>query len=253
MNSHLVRRWIRGLFRLFPAGMQGYLRTTRIYDRLSFSPGARWTRDVYSAFGRSQRQYIFLSLARFLNINRPISGYYFEFGCNGAHTMRMAWDAFHHLFDFTYVGFDSFEGLPEISKIDQQEIWEKGKLAFDENKFIEVVTAHGIPPSKLLTVRGFYDRSLTQSLAASLLPQKAAVVYIDCDLYISTVSVLNWMTDFLQRGTVIVFDDWNCFHGDPERGERLAWKEYREKNPALRFEPFVSTNEAQAFIFLGSE
>lgn len=251
MSTRSIHWWIRGLFRMLPAAIQARLRTTRIYDRFNSSPGARWTLDVYSAFGRSQRQYIFLSIARFLNINRPINGYYLEFGCNGAHTMRMAWDAFHHLFDLTYVGFDSFEGLPEILEIDRQEIWKKGKLAFEEDRLIDIVTAHGIPRSKLLTVRGFYDQSLTQDLKEKLLPGKAAVVYIDCDLYASTVPVLNWVTDFLQRGTIIVFDDWNCFHGDPDRGERLAWKEYRESNPQLRFEPFVSTNEAQSFIFLG--
>ena len=212
-----------------------------------------WLDQVYSEFGRNQRKNIFLSIARFHHINRPIDGYYFEFGCNGAHTMRMAWDTFHYLFDYTYVGFDSFEGLPEISEIDRQEIWEKGKLAFEERKFIDVVTAHGVPSSRLLTVRGFYDESLTQDLRERMLPVKAAVVYIDCDLYTSTVPVLNWITPFLQRGSIIVFDDWNCFHGDPNRGERLAWKEYRERNPKLRFEPFITTNEAQSFVFLGQE
>jgi hypothetical protein len=163
----------------------------------------------------------------------------------------MAWDAFHHLFDFTYVGFDSFEGLPEISKIDEQAIWEKGKLAFAEQKFIDTATAHGIPKTKLLTVRGFYNQSLTASLAQQLLPNNAAVIYVDCDLYASTVSVLKWIPDFLQIGTVIVFDDWNCFCADPDRGERRAWREFLEQNPNLNFEAFVSTGEAQAFIFVG--
>ena len=65
-----------------------------------------------------------MSVARFLHINRPVEGYYFEFGCNEANTIRQGWNHFEHLFDFTYVGFDSFEGLPEIHKIDEQEIWE---------------------------------------------------------------------------------------------------------------------------------
>ena len=55
-----------------------------------------------------------MSTARFLNINRPVLGFYFEFGFNEANMMRMAWDHFHYLLDLVYVGFDSFEGLPEI-------------------------------------------------------------------------------------------------------------------------------------------
>jgi len=214
---------------------------------------ARWIRSSYWRFGQDQRQYLFLSMARFLHINRPVPGYYFEFGCNEANTVRMAWSTFRHLFDFHYVGFDSFEGLPEIAEIDKQPIWEKGKLAFAEQEFIRRAIGHGIPANRLTTVRGFYDTSLTPALKQRMLPTKAAVIYIDCDLYVSTVPVLEWIKDFLQVGTVIAFDDWFCFHGDPKKGEQLAWNEFRERYPQLRFAEFVSTNEAKTFIFLGAD
>lgn len=237
------------IYQNLPANVQKVVRS--IWIKLPWTKAAKqakWVRETYFEFGRQQRRQLFLSSARFLHINRPIEGYYFEFGCNEANTMRLAWDNFHHLFDFTYVGFDSFEGLPEISKIDEQAIWEKGKLAFAEEKFKKTCLDHGIPASKLMTVRGFYDQSLTKDLALKMLPKKAAVIYIDCDLYTSTVSVLDWIPDFLQVGTIIVFDDWNCFNADPNRGERLAWSEFLLKNPHLKFEPFVSTAEGQAFI-----
>ena len=209
---------------------------------------ARWVSTQYSEFGRRQRREIFLGASRFLHINRPIEGYYFEFGCNEANTMRMAWDTFRFLFNFTYVGFDSFEGLPEITKIDEQAIWEKGKLAFAQDRFMSICLSHGIPRDRLKTVRGFYDQSLTNDLAKQFAPQKAAVIYVDCDLYASTVPVLKFILSFLQTGTIIIFDDWNCFNADPERGERRAWSEFLAANPNLRFESFISTAEAQSFI-----
>jgi len=196
-----------------------------------------WIRNVYTKFGHDQVRYIFLSIARFCHINRPMNGYYFEFGSHEANTMRMA--------------FDSFEGLPEIAEIDEQEIWEKGKLKTTEGDFVRIVTKHGVPREKLITVKGFYDTSLDEQLKKKLLPAKAAVIYIDCDLYTSTVPVLNFVKDFLQRGTIVVFDDWNCFHGDPDKGERRAFREFRERHPELIFEDFIQTNEAKAFIFLG--
>jgi hypothetical protein len=55
----------------------------------------------------------------------------------------------------------------------------------------------------------------------------------------------------LQKGTVVVFDDWFCFHGDPARGQRRAFSEFCLQHPFLRFEPFVQTNEIQSFIYLG--
>jgi hypothetical protein len=174
-----------------------------------------------------------------------------EFGSHEANTMRLAWKHTQYLFNWTYVAFDSFEGLPEIQAIDQQEIWGKGRLKTAEEDFVGRVVAAGMPRERLVTVKGFYDQVLTSELAESLLPKKAAVIYIDCDLYHSTVPVLNFIRPFLQLGTVVVFDDWNCFLADPNRGERLAWREFLEANPQLKFEPFVSTAEAQSFIFVG--
>ncbi|MSP50827.1 MAG: hypothetical protein EXQ91_00290 [Alphaproteobacteria bacterium] len=217
----------------------------------SYRDGQAWRREHYSKFAMEQRESIFLGIARFCNINRPLEGYYLEFGCHSATTMRMAWKHSRHLFNWTYVAFDSFEGLPEISEIDRQEIWSKGGLATSEEKFIELVTCAGMPRERLLTVRGFYDRSLTPELSTRLKHKKAVVIYIDCDLYESTVPVLRFIPDFLQPGTIIVFDDWNCFRANPEQGERRAWAEFTARNPELRFEPFMATAEAQSFVFVG--
>lgn len=211
---------------------------------------ARWLRETYLNFSHTESERIFLSIASFAHINRPIEGYYFEFGCNEAKTMRRAWDAFHRLFNWTFVGFDSFQGLPPV-KGETSEIFYEGNLAITEAHFRNLVISHGMPADRLITVPGFYDTSLTPELQQRLLPQKAAVVYIDCDLYLSTVPCLEFIKPFLQPGTVIVFDDWNCFHASPDKGERRAWAEFRAANPELQFVDFVSTAEAQCFIFTG--
>jgi O-methyltransferase len=205
----------------------------------------------HETFRDLQREYIFFSVARFCSLNSLNDGYYFEFGCHEARTMRLAWEHTGALFDWTYVGFDSFAGLPEISEIDRQPIWKQGSLATSETDFIAVTLGAGMPLERLRTVKGFYDQSLTAALAETLLPKKAAVIFIDCDLYRSTVPVLAFVRQFLRPGTIVIFDDWFCFYGDPERGERRAWGEFRQANPELRFTEFIHTNEAQAFIYLG--
>jgi O-methyltransferase len=230
---------------------QPAVRVVKRWVNSDYRESESWRRNHYTHFGRSQRESIFLGIARFAHINRPIDGYYFEFGSHEANTMRMAWKHFRHLFNWDFVAFDSFEGLPEIGAIDRQEIWAKGRLATAEETFVDVVTGAGMPRNRLQTVRGFYDRSLTPELAARLKPRNAAVIYVDCDLYESTVPVLAFVRDFIQPGTIIVFDDWNCFLGDPERGERRAWAEFTARHPDLRFVPFMSTAEAQSFIFVG--
>ena len=245
----------RSLFRALPAVVQKPVRRAFARAR-AILPAERerraWLTNDYSRFAMDQRETIFLATSRFAHINRPIEGYYFEFGCHGANTMRMAWRHTCHLHQWTFVGFDSFEGLPEIASEDRQAIWEKGKLSTSESEFIRQVTSAGMPRERLRTVRGFYDQSLTPELRDDLLPRKAAMIYVDCDLYRSTVPVLEFVKDFLQPGTVIVFDDWFCFRGDPLRGEQRAWAEFLGRYPDLRFSEFVQTSEAKAFIFLGA-
>ena len=107
-----------------------------------------------------------------------------------------------------------------------------------------------MPRERLVTVKGFYDASLTPQLSERLLPRKAAIIYVDCDLYKSTVPVLKFIVPFLQAGTIVAFDDWNCYLADPGRGQRLAWREFREANPSLHFEPFYSTHMMASFVCL---
>ena len=213
----------------------------------------KWLRQDFTRYALENRENIFLSVARFGVANRPIEGYYFEFGCHSGKTMKMAWKHSRHVFDWTFVGFDSFEGLPEIKPKDDQVIWGKGKLTTTEDDFVRIVTSAGMPRNRLKTVKGFYDQTLTPELADNLGKKKAAAIYIDCDLYESTVPILEFIKGFLQIGTIIIFDDWYCFHGDPIRGERRAWSEFTERNPELRFTEFYRTCEANSFIYLGDQ
>lgn len=252
MTSKPPSSTARKLFRMLPQGVQQAARDLRSRTKETV-PGTteRWIKTTYTRFGREQRRRIFLDIARFAHINRPISGYYMEFGSHEANTMRMAWDTFHRLFDWKFISFDSFEGLPEIRTIDKQEIWEAGKLKTAEDRFVATCLRHGMQRDRLMTVKGFYDSSLTADLSQRLLPRKAAVVYVDCDLYHSTIPVLEFMVPFLQPGTIVVFDDWNCFLANPDKGERLAWREFRERHPGLRFEDFLQTGMQKAFVHVG--
>lgn len=211
----------------------------------------RWINNVLFRHDTECRNSFFMAAASFLWTNRADNlrdGYYMEFGCFGAVTMRLAWQSTRHIFNLQYLGFDSFEGLPEIAEIDRQPIWEKGRLAMGEEEF---AAKSGVPAARLRTIKGFFDASLTPEIQADLLPRKASIIYVDCDLYTSTVPVLDFIPPFLQTGTIIAFDDWNCFWADPERGQRRAWREFLAAHPTLRFEPFFSTHALQSFIFIG--
>ncbi|OQA34718.1 MAG: Macrocin-O-methyltransferase (TylF) [Betaproteobacteria bacterium ADurb.Bin341] len=139
--------------------------------------------------------------------------------------------------------FDSFAGLPEYdSSVDRDSYEIAGRNIWsDKMKFPDefVATLGGslemhikgklsgiIRAERIKTRRGFYSESLKTPIAA-----KAALVHIDCDLYQSTVEVLDALLrdDVLQDGCVLMFDDWNCNKASPYFGERRAFREFLEK------------------------
>jgi hypothetical protein len=252
MNA--IKGALRALYKSLPLPLQRPLIPLGAAFLHATDPDRRRQRAWYAQhYNRSNlfwREQLFISLARFMNVNRPYSGYYMEFGCHSGTTMKMAWTHFRWLFDFRYVAFDSFEGLPKISEIDRMAIWQEGRLKTEEEDFVRVVTQSGMPREKLRTVKGFYNDSLTPACAERLLPTKAAVIYVDCDLYESAVPVLEFCVEFLQPGTLLVFDDWNCFYGDPMKGERRAFREFCEAHPGLRFSEVMSTPEATVYCYL---
>jgi O-methyltransferase len=247
----------RAYLRLLDAGPRlDRRRTTRLFQDARL---AQWRRQQYWPFVWSERERIFLAIARHWLLNSApaqadkhtrsdATGYYFEFGSYGARTMRMAHDVFRHAFDWTYVSFDSFEGLPNVPAEETQGLWTDGLLAMTEEEFVRRCLRHGVPRERLRTVKGFYDESLTPQLRDELLPGRCRVALIDCDLYRSTVPVLEFLVPFLDVGSVIIFDDWFLFHGDPDQGERLAFAEFQRRHPDLHFEPLVGSAEAQAFV-----
>ncbi len=120
-----------------------------------------------------------------------------------------------------FFAFDSFQGLPELEGIDQaSRDFRKGQYAAGVETFRANVAAQGVPLDRVTCVPGWYEETCNAKTLADHRIEKAAIVYVDCDLYHSTVSVLSCLAPLLQDGTVIVFDDWFCYRGSPDLGEQ---------------------------------
>jgi O-methyltransferase len=85
----------------------------------------------------------------------------------------------------------------------------------------------------VVTVPGFYDATLSADTKKRLNLSRAAVVMIDCDLYESTTLALDFVTDLLVQGSVLIFDDWFCYQGTPDRGEQKACRDWLTRNPQI--------------------
>jgi hypothetical protein len=148
------------------------------------------------------------------------------------------------------INFQNMYNYQSKGLITKNDNYNKMESSLSRKEFERLCKKEGLTEDKLIIVEGFYQDSLNNDLVIKLQPKKAAVIYIDCDLYTSTVSVLNFIIHFLQPGTIIIFDDWNCFYGDPDRGQKKAFNEFKFKYPTLVFEDFVSDAESKSFIFI---
>jgi len=149
-----------------------------------------------------------------------------------------------------FYAFDSFEGLPKIKGIDGDGLcpYSKGMYACDVNKFKKIISSKGVDLNKVTIIPGWYDEVLNEETKKKLPIRKASIIWIDCDLYESTVPVLNFITDYIQDGTILIFDDWFSFRGDPNRGEQRAFREWLKKNPSIKATEFRRFGGAISFI-----
>lgn len=175
---------------------------------------------------------------QFAAINK-VGGDYFEFGlwqgktfCH-AHRMKLR----HRLDEMLLWGFDSFSGLPEVAA-EQDNVWHGGEFSCSEQDFERILKRRGVRLKDYRLVPGYYEASLNEALHARLQGRQAAIVYVDCDLYSSTVAVLEFLPRYLMDGTVICFDDYYCYKANPDQGEQKAMREFLAKNPQLTFIPY---------------
>lgn len=128
--------------------------------------------------------------------------------------------------------YDSWQGFPSTTNIVDAECKEVKEGFWKEKDCTPVIGAetearittvlNHLIPGNLRTVPGFYDKSLQDE---NNLPSVISVLHIDCDLYESSILVLNKVKTLLSPGAVVLFDDFNNNVASNLSGERRAFKE----------------------------
>ncbi len=173
----------------------------------------------------SDRQKFFFNAFKILSFN-GIDGDYFEFGSRGGRSLGLAYHEAKKFKSKThFYAFDSFEGLPEsTSEKDYHPVWVKGTQKSSIETFHQHCRKRKIPAERYTAVKGFYNESLVGG-EADALPSNIAFVYIDCDMYSSTMDVLKFLEPRLKNGMIIAFDDYFCISNTQIAGERKAMLE----------------------------
>lgn len=148
--------------------------------------------------------------------NFPLNSIILEFGVWMGSSINRIAKSNQHL---TIYGFDSFEGLPE----DWSYPWVKGSFNLNGN----------LPNvySNVKLFKGLFNETLPDFISNYLIDEmnkKINLIHIDCDLYSSSIYVLDLLLPFINIGTFIVFDELINFH-EFEKFELLAFYEIINK------------------------
>jgi hypothetical protein len=144
---------------------------------------------------------------------------------------------FHPIF----YGYDSFEGIPTNNE--DETIFNKGTYSMSEERVKQNLLNKKVNLTYFRIIKSHFS-----DLNIKKIPHKASVIHIDGDLYESAKLALNLCKDAIQQGTVVLFDDYNCFSSENSKGERRALLEF-SKETKIKFEPWFSYRfVGQAFI-----
>ena len=142
-------------------------------------------------------------------------------------------------------GFDTFDGMPPNDEDKRFFVQGSYKSAIDN--VIKRCKGIGLEKPILHLYKGLFHET-KNIFQGNIQNRKAAIVHIDCDLYESAKEALRIISPYLQQGTILLFDDFNCFSSINSKGERRALKEFLQTRHHY-FEPFFSYKfVGQSFI-----
>ena len=179
-----------------------------------------------------------------------ISGDYAEFGCEGGTSMWLAWQEIaanpvaRHMW-----AFDPFAGIPKTEDPeDDQLTWIPDTVSMGVDDFHSVLATRGVPRDAYTTVDGDFAASLPR-LGSHAEPRDIALAYIACDLYSSTVSVLEFLEPRIKHGMILAFDDYYCWTASDVSGERAALETFAADHPEWNFHRYMAIDwDGAAFV-----
>ena len=120
---------------------------------------------------------------------------YFEFGVAKGHSFKWWVENIKHK-NSSFYGFDTFTGLPE-----------------DWGPFKKGEMSNGNKPPQLNDTRHHFYQGIFQDTLYGFLKTykvgKRKVIHLDADLYSATLFVLTTLSPYLNKGDILMFDEFN--------------------------------------------
>lgn len=152
-------------------------------------------------------------------------------------------------------GFDTFSGIPALQDDGLHSAnfapgFVRGNYAgMSQQEVLKAVLAATDFPSERLNLIGGDFRDTLDGYPRKKLAIFPLVFHVDCDLYSSSLSALNWCADMAGDGTWLLADDYWCYRGNLGRGQRRAFADVFTNHPRVEITPYCNYNGfGRAFI-----
>jgi O-methyltransferase len=135
-------------------------------------------------------------------ISQNIDGDIVEFGCyvgESSKYLRMILD--HYCSDKNLYVYDSFEGLPPLSKYEEHTSWKSGTLKTTEDILVSNFISNGLKVP--IITKGWF-----KNIQENQLPNKICFGFLDGDFYDSIFDSLSLVYPKLSTGGCIIFHDY---------------------------------------------
>jgi hypothetical protein len=186
--------------------------------------------------------------ALFHATTEQLEGSYFEFGVFEGASLLSAVKSYNKMskvkivdsnlkkIDRNFYGFDSFdEGFKYIDERDRHPFFKEGDFVSSYIKCKKRLSKH----KNVKLIKGYFDDSVKDKNVKKLVTnEKCSVIFIDCDLMVPAITALNFIKPALQKGSIIILDDYFAYKGNPMLGTSGALKKFLLKNKSIKVREF---------------
>ncbi len=182
-------------------------------------------------------KYTALKKAFYLTALENLDGDYLEFGVFTGSAMvfstktnnKMKWINKNLT---RFFGFDSFEGFGDVDLTDKHPFYRDDIFGVNFNKVKKNILSQ-TKGCEVQLIKGFFSETLDKKLPQDYGIKKARIIFIDCDLKSPALSALNFCSQIIQEGTILIMDDYFSYKGNSELGISGAFAEFCKHNPKV--------------------
>lgn len=231
-----------------------------VYRKFNPIPGSPWTKGHVDDICKinlvppeTLKTFFTNCIEKLQELKGKEIGDYLEFGVFNGSSLGSAYLAAKKmdLKSMRFFGFDSFEGLPTGTN-EEHDILQKGfyRCPFDKTK--ECLERRGINSECVTWIKGVYNETLNDETFKNNDYPKIGIVFIDCDTYSSSKTVLDFLAPLIVEPAIFCLDDWKLYDMDiKETGEYKSFNEFLERNRHIKAKEIKSYNrKSKTFVLI---